>query len=207
MKILIADDHSLFRKGLANLMPGLATETIEILEAGDWQTAVGTLARHPDCALAVVDLHMPGMEAFAGLSALIERAVTVPVVVMTASESPLDMKHALDIGVMGYVAKSEAAAVMVSALRLVLAGGIYVPPRLVLASSSSAPARAGALPFGLTVRQYEVLERLAQGASNKAIAQDLALSERTVKAHVGAIFKALGVGSRQQAIALVESKK
>lgn len=200
MKILIADDHALYRKGMRDLLQRLDAGAIEILEAHDWQTALARMAEHPDSALAVIDLHMPGMEAFAGLRAFLDRGETVPVVVMSASESPLDMKRALDAGAMGYIAKSETAAVMSGALRLVLAGGIYVPPKLIQSASLAQPARSNGIPFGLTPRQYDVLNLLVQDKSNKAIAQELKMSDRTVKAHLGAIFKALGVSNRQQAI-------
>lgn len=205
MKILIADDHALYRKGVRDLLSQLDANTIEILEAGDWQTALALMAQHPDSTLAVIDLHMPGMQAFEGLRTFLDQVETVPVVVISASESPLDMKRALDAGAMGYIVKSETAAVMASALRLVLAGGIYVPPRLIQSSSPAQPARSNGLLFGLTPRQYDVLNLLAQEKPNKTIARELNLSDRTVKAHLGAIFKALGVSNRQQAIKAVAS--
>lgn len=205
MKILIADDHALYRKGMCDLLKQIDASTIEILEAGAWQTALALMAQHPDSALAVIDLHMPGMEAFDGLRTFLDQVETVPVVVITASESPFDMKRALDVGAMGYIAKSESAAVMSSALRLVLSGGIYVPPKLIQASRFAQPAQANGLPFGLTPRQYDVLNHMVQGKSNKEIAQLRNISDRTVKAHVGAIFKALGVMNRQQAIKVVEN--
>ena len=203
MKILIADDHALYRKGMRDLFQQLDASAIEILEAGDWQTAFAQMMRHPDSALAVIDLHMPGMDAFEGLQAFLDRNETVPVVVLSASESPLDMKRALDAGAMGYIAKSETAAVMTGALRLVLSGGIYIPPKLIQSSAFAQAARSSGLPFGLTPRQYDVLNLLAQEKPNKTIAQELKMSERTVKAHVGAIFKALGVVNRRQAVKAV----
>ena len=206
MKILIADDHALYRKGMRDLVQQLDTGVIDILEAGDWQVALALMVQHPDSALAVIDLNMPGMESFGGLQIFIDQIETVPMVVMSASESPLDMKRALDAGAMGYIAKSETAAVMTSALRLVLAGGMYVPPKLIQSSSLAQLARSNGRPFGLTPRQYDVLDRLVQGKSNKEIAQGLNMTERTVKAHVGAIFKALGVANRQQAIKAVERR-
>ena len=202
MKILVADDHALFREGLRQvvqqLAPGCAAAT-QMLEAHDWQSALTQMAAHPDIALALVDLSMPGMESFAGLTLLLERAETIPLVVVSASESVLDMKRALDAGAVGYLVKSETAAVMLGALRLVLAGGMYVPPRLVLSGKGN-----GRLPFGLTQRQFAVLQALVQGKSNKVIAQDFDLSVATVKAHVSAIFKALNVRSRAEAMRVLE---
>lgn len=202
MKILVADDHALFRAGLRQVVqqlePNEATAT-DMLEAHDWQSALAQVSAHPDLALALVDLSMPGMESFAGLAALLERAETIPVVVVSASESALDMQRVLDLGAAGYLAKSETAAVMAGALRLVLAGGVYVPPRLVLSGKSN-----GHLPYGLTQRQFAVLQALAQGKSNKVIAQDFDLSVATVKAHVSAIFKALNVRNRAEAVQMME---
>ena len=204
MKILIADDHALFREGLRQIVQTLADKA-DILEAYDWQTALAQVAQEPDIALALIDLNMPGMEAFTGLKTFLDRAETVPVVVISASESVLDMKRALDAGAMGYIAKSEARPVVLSALRLVLSGGIYVPPRLIQSPLSSQSDRDSTQPFGLTPRQFEVLNALVQGKSNKQIARDLNLSGATVKAHVGAIFKTLNVSNRLQAIRIAEN--
>lgn len=204
MKILIADDHALFREGLRQIVQSLA-DAASILEAHDWQSALAQVAQQPDIALALMDLTMPGMEAFTGLKTFLDRAETVPVVVISASENVLDMKRALDVGAMGYIAKSEARPVVLSALRLVLSGGIYVPPRLVQSPLSNHADGDRTQPFGLTPRQFEVLNALVQGKSNKQIARDLHLSDATVKAHVGAIFKTLNVNSRLQAIRAAEN--
>lgn len=204
MKILVADDHALFREGLRQVVQQLAADAV-MLEAHDWQSALALLAQHPDMALALIDLTMPGSEAFAGLQTLLDRAETVPVVVVSASESVLDMKRALDAGAMGYLTKSETPPVVLNALRLVLSGGIYVPPRLIRSSSYRPQDRNGTLPFGLTARQFEVLTALAQGKSNKDIARDLNLSEATVKVHIGVIFKMLNVTSRAEAIRVAEN--
>ena len=176
-----------------------------MLEAHDWQSALALLAQHPDMALALIDLTMPGSEAFAGLKALLERAETVPVVVVSASESVLDMKRALDAGAMGYLAKSETPAVVLNALRLVLSGGVYVPARLIQSPPGGPSNRGSVLPLGLTSRQFEILAAMAQGKSNKDIAHDFHLSEATVKAHIGAIFKTLNVTNRAEAIRVAES--
>ena len=204
MKILVADDHALFREGLRQVVHQLADEVI-MLEAHNWKTALALGAQHPNCALALIDFNMPGMESGAGLKAFLQQVVTVPVVVVSASESMIDMKSVLDAGAMGYLAKSEATPVVLGALRLVLSGGVYVPPRLIQSPVSGSAAKCGALPFGLTPKQFEVLQIMVQGKSNKEIAHDFNLSEATVKAHIGAIFKALKVSNRLQAIRLVEN--
>ncbi|MDO8413314.1 MAG: response regulator transcription factor [Gallionellaceae bacterium] len=195
MKILVADDHALFRAGLRLVVHQLEAE---MLEAHDWQSARAALEAQPDIALALVDLSMPGRDRFAGLGDLLECAETVPVVVVSASESVLDMKRVLDMGAVGYLAKSETAAVMLNAMRLALAGGVYVPPKLVLVGKANG--------FGLTARQVDILRALVQGKSNKIIAQDFDLSVATVKAHVGAIFRALNVNSRADAVRVIEKR-
>lgn len=204
MKILVADDHDLFRAGMRHILLQLADQ-VEFLEAFDWQTALTQVTKNPD--LALIDLSMPGMESFAGLEALLELAETVPVVVVSGSENVFDMKRSLDAGVMGYISKSEHSPVLLSALRLVLAGGIYVPPKLVQSPPPGLPNQHAALPYGLTPRQYEVLKMLLLGKSNKEIAQEFNLSTITVKAHIGAIFKSLHVGNRAEAIRVVEGVK
>ncbi|MGV8933747.1 MAG: response regulator transcription factor [Gallionellaceae bacterium] len=204
MKILVADDHDLFRKGMHHVLEQLA-DHVEILEAFDWQSALTLVTQNPD--LAIIDLNMPGMESFSGLDAFLRLAETVPVVVISGSENLVDMRRSLDAGVMGYIAKSEHSPIVLSALRLVLSGGIYVPPKLVQPATAGQANQSHTLPFGLTPRQYEVLQMLLQGKSNKEIAQALILSTITVKAHIGAIFKTLRVDNRAQAIRAVEGVK
>ena len=204
MKILVADDHDLFREGLRHILLQLA-DHVELLEAYDWQSALAQVAQNPD--LALIDLNMPGMESFAGLEAFLVLAETVPVVVVSGSENLIHMKRSLDAGVMGYISKSEHSPVVLSALRLVLSGGIYVPPKLVQPHVHGQPNHSGSLPFGLTPRQYDVLKMLLQGKSNKEIAQEFNLYTVTVKTHIGAIFKILQATNRAEAIRVVEGIK
>lgn len=205
MKILIADDHTLFREGLRQVVQQLADE-ISILEAHDWQTLLTSGAQNTDLALALIDLNMPGMDAFSGLEAFFQCAETVPVVVVSASESVFDMQRAFDAGAMGFITKSETTPVILSALRLVLSGGVCVPKKLIHQTASVQHERNGAaLPFGLTPRQFEVLKAMMLGKSNKEIASEFNLSVVTVKVHVSAIFKTLNVHGRLQAIQHVQN--
>ena len=188
MKILAADEHALFRA-----WPRLVVDQLEaeMLEAHDWQSALAAMEAQPDIDLALVDISMPGRDNFAGLADLLECAKTIPVMV-SSSESDLDMRQVLDMGAVGYLAKSETAVAMLGAMRLVLAGVAYVPPRLALTGNANR--------FGLTARPANILRAMVQRKSNKVIAQNFALSVSTVKAHVGAIFKALNVGSSAEAV-------
>lgn len=202
MKILLADDHALFRRGLCDLLRQLDGEVV-FVETHDWQTTLEMAQRHTDCDIALVDLRMPALDGHEGLARVLDAMLTTPVVVITASESHLDMKRVLDSGASGYLAKSETPQIMLSALRLVLSGGVYVPPRLIQSPRHDGGVATKKPGFNLTPRQYEVLMMLVDGKSNKEIARQLQLTTRTVKAHVGAIFKALNVNNRQQAIAAI----
>jgi DNA-binding NarL/FixJ family response regulator len=202
MKIIIADDHALLRKGLRDTLEQLGP-AVTVVEAEDHDTARARLLEHPDADLAVIDLRMPGMNGAASLSGLGSAAATVPLVILSASESPEEMQDALDHGAVGYIPKSESPAVILNALRLVLSGGMYIPPALLKSMRDARPA-AHATAEKLTPRQRDVLQLLVQGKSNKEIARRFELTEATVKAHVTAIFKCLGVSSRAQATRLIE---
>ncbi|MBU0621631.1 MAG: response regulator transcription factor [Gammaproteobacteria bacterium] len=204
MKILIADDHALYRGALAQIVQQLA-EGVTALEAHDWNSALELGLQHSDLSLAVLDLSMPDMESFEGLERFLECAQFTPVVVVSASESVQDMRRALDAGAMGYIAKSESTPILLRALGLVLSGGIYIPPRLLQSRPVVPPKNNAAMPRELTPQQVKVLRAIAQGKSNKEIAQEMGLSVATIKAHTGAIFKTLNVSKRFEAIRTAES--
>jgi DNA-binding NarL/FixJ family response regulator len=199
MKVLIADDHALLRTGLAHSLGELAPGTTAY-EAADATQVLETLGTHSDLDLILLDLFMPGANGFELLSQVCGSATAAPVVVLSASEDAGHMRKALDCGAAGFIPKSAPREVMLSALRLVLAGGVYLPPELMRAPPPS-PAQEASPddPGVLTERQREVLQRLTQGSSNKQIARDLGLSENTVKVHVAAILRALGASNRTEA--------
>ena len=197
MKILLADDHTLFREGMRHVLTLLADD-VEIVEAGNCAQALEAVADNGDVTLVLLDLHMPGRDGFAALDTLSRRYPALPIVVLSGSEHHADMRRALDNGAMGFIPKSATAPVMLGALRLVLAGGVYVPPALLQPGTNNAPALA------LTPRQIEVLTRVIEGKPNKIIAAELDLTEATVKAHVTAVFKALDVTNRTQAARAAE---
>jgi DNA-binding NarL/FixJ family response regulator len=205
MQILIADDHALFREALRQVVLQLGDD-VSVVETHDWQTALALGKQNPGLVLALIDLNMPGMDSFSGLDAFLRCAETVPVVVISASESVVDMQRVFDAGAMGYIAKSETTMVLLSALRLVLSGGVYVPLKLVQQPATVLPEREIASNFGLTPRQYEVLKAIIRGKSNKEIASEFNLSVVTVKVHVSAIFKTLNVHGRLQVIQHVQKQ-
>lgn len=205
MKILIGDDHLLFREGLRRLLEQLQGDST-FVEAGTFDEVLDHCRTSGTFDIILMDLHMPSWPGFDGLREIQALQPGVPVVVISASEALGDIRGALDHGATGYIPKSSSVKVMMGALNLVFSGGIYLPPGALTASMDAAPRRRASevsdrnAGYGLTQRQREVLECLRLGKSNKQIAYELGLSEGTVKIHVTAIFKSLGVKNRTQAV-------
>jgi DNA-binding NarL/FixJ family response regulator len=222
MKILIADDHRLVieavKSKLSELEPGiefvLAASVDELLAGAS-----------DDIDLAVIDLGMPGANGHSHIEELRRRHPAVPVIVLSGTEEPAVMRSALERGVLGFIPKAYSPEVMISAVRLVLAGGVYVPPMMLSAVPPgivagvppAAPAAAGSraaaasaqtldhLRNVLTDRQVEVLQLLSQGKPNKLIGRSLGISEGTVKIHLAAIFRALNVRNRTEAVVAAQA--
>jgi DNA-binding NarL/FixJ family response regulator len=196
MKILVADDHALFRAGLRYVLAPL-DEHMTILEASDHAEAAALLVQHPDTDLALIDLYMPGQgDGTTAFDLLTSANLTVPIVVLSGSEERRELRRVLDAGAMGFIPKSAAPEVMLGALRLVLAGGVYVPPMLLQGSHEDVSI--------LTARQREIMLRLIEGHPNKVIGNELGISLSTVKAHVATIFRILNVADRSQAAAAAQ---
>lgn len=202
MKILIADDHALFREGMRHVLGELA-ESVILLEAADCESALRYAADHPDLDLVLLDLNMPGKDGFAALELFASRYPALPVVILSASDQRSHMQRALDAGALGFIPKDTTSAIMLTALRLVLSGGIYVPPAMVF-GEEQVGADAQQHPHNFTPRQLEIVTLLMRGYPNKEIARCLNLAEATVKMHVTAIFKSLGVSNRTQAVLAAE---
>lgn len=194
MKLIVADDHPMVRAGLGQILAGLEPE-LSIVEATDFASARAALADNPDADLALLDLCMPGMNGADSVAALAAGAPTVPLVVVSANDTPRDIRAVLAAGASGFVPKHENASVLLGALRVVLEGGTYAPSSL-----ASAPHGDLAAPPALTPRQRDVLAMVVDGHSNKQIGQRLGLSEQTVKGHLLAIFRTLKVRNRVQAV-------
>lgn len=204
MKILLIDDHALFREGLSHVLTALDSE-VDILQAPDFEQALQYLKFNPDLDLVLLDLHMPGKDGFSALEICTKQFPTMPVVIISASTQRQDIQRALDSGAMGYIPKESTSTVMLNALRLILEGGIYVPANMIHTEPDASDV-GNKHHHGLTPRQLEVLALLVQGCSNKEIALNMELAEATVKMHVTAIFKALGVNNRTQAAMAVEKQ-
>lgn len=211
MKMLLVDDHSLFREGLRYVLqqvPGVS----EILEASNFPDGLKQAELHPDLDLALLDLNMPGSEGPISIKYFHQRFPQIPVVVVSGDDERGNMEKVMNYGAMGFVCKSSTTPVILSALNLVLAGGVYVPPQMLqqqIVSEVAPPATADKRSlhtneFGLTARQMLVLRYLAAGLSNKQIAHELNLADGTVKIHVAAIYQTLRVNSRMEAVRVAE---
>jgi two-component system, NarL family, nitrate/nitrite response regulator NarL len=194
--MLVVDDHAVLRQGLAALLVDSGAAH-EVLHAADQAQGLALLAAHPDLDAVLLDLKLPDSEGLGAITAFGQQSPSVPIVIVSASEDPTDVRRALELGALGYVPKSASPETLLSAIRLVLSGAIYIPPLMLDATEPQAVVRAAAL----TPRQTEILAAIAGGGSNRDIGQMFGLSEKTVKAHISAIFRTLGVSSRTQAAA------
>ena len=213
MKILVVDDHALIRTALRGVL-GELDRDVTVLEASDCRGAFGLIEAQPDLDLVLLDLNLPGIHGFAALEELRTRHPALPVVVLSSANDRASVTQALDQGAMGYIPKLSSNEVLISALRLVLSGGIYIPPAILARWESptavdpqaTAASGRGSSPqktpadMGLSGRQAQVLRLLLEGKSNKIICRELDLAESTVKNHVTLILKVLNVTSRTQAV-------
>jgi DNA-binding NarL/FixJ family response regulator len=220
MKFLIVDDHVLIREAMRGVLRNLRPES-QVHEAGDAATALRRLHEHPDTDLVLLDLNLPDQHGLQVLATVAREHPAVAVVMLSGEKEPATIQQALAGGAQGFIPKTETREVLASALSLVLAGGVYVPPAAlrgatvapaaptVLAAPATPPAAPtgpaadAASAIGLTERQLDVLALLMQGKNNKLICRALDLAEPTVKNHVSAILKALGVTSRTEAVLAV----
>ena len=206
---LLVDDDPFFRMALGTILSD-RLGCVEIIEAASFDEALERLAERPSISVAIFDLAMPGMNSPVNLGIIRETFPQTLVVMVSASNARSDVISALQAGAHGYVPKSLGVAGMVAALQTIMAGTIYVPASLSEMVSGQAPISppgplsAPPLPQTLdtlTPRQRDVLIRLMDGLSNKEIARDLKLGEGTVKIHMAALFRNLGVKSRAGAAA------
>jgi DNA-binding NarL/FixJ family response regulator len=191
MKILVVDDHALFRDGLKYVLSALGdslSDQLQIYEANTSEASIPVLEEHPDMDLVLVDVNMPGELGFTVLENCRKHYATTPVVVVSASNHQKDIQQAKDLGAMAYIFKDTSSKLMINILQIVLSGGLYFPQTM-----SEEPEML------LTSRQLQVLSFLIEGQSNKLIAANMNIAEATIKMHVTAIFKKLGVTNRTQA--------
>jgi DNA-binding NarL/FixJ family response regulator len=195
--ILIADDHELFRSGLKEMLQQ-KLESWNIREANSYASTLQAMKEDTQILLALVDLRMPGMTDASILRNLAQNNMSIPVVIISASNDINEMRQCFCTGIMGYIPKNESAAIILSAIQLVLSGGVYVPPALLNFTEPAVQPKG--LLAKLTPRQEHIFTLLSEGKSNKEIARTLNLSEATIKAHLASILKTLEVKNRTQAV-------
>lgn len=203
MQFLVVDDHALIREAVRHVVARLGDET-SVLTAADCESGFALVQANPELDLVLLDFNLPGLSGVAAIKAWRSRCPELPVVVLSSDEDRSTVLAAIGAGAAGFIPKSSSNEVMLSAIRLVLAGGKYLPAEVLAGSSASPrsarPTRAASLDsLGLSPRQLDVLKLIAQGKPNKIICAELGLAERTVKAHVTEVMRALGVSSRTQA--------
>ncbi|HEY9163494.1 MAG TPA: response regulator transcription factor [Magnetovibrio sp.] len=194
MKILLADDHKLVRAGLVLVLKQMQ-DGVELLEAGTGREAVSQADKHADLDLVLMDLDLPDGSGLEALAAIHAKQAALPVVILSAMEDQTMISRAMELGARVFIPKTASGEMMVNSLRLVLSGGVCLPPGYGETSRGDGSTQ---LP-SLTQRQLEVLRLMAQGNSNKEIARDLGISENTVRVHISAIISALDATNRTEA--------
>lgn len=213
---MLVDDHALFREGLRYMLQQVP-DVDEVIEAGNYYDALLLGERYPELDLAVLDLHMPGSAGANSIRFFHRRFPYIPVMVISAEDDRGIMERILNAGAMGYLCKTASVPVLLNAVKMVLAGEIYVPSQMMspLPTGMSGDLEeslqaAGDLrrrytnEYGLTVRQMEVLKYLARGLSNREISETMGLAEGTVKIHLSGLFHTLRVKSRLEAIRIAQ---
>src|ERR1035438_10640011 len=199
-RLVIADDHPLFRGALREAISGLL-EKVDIAEAGTFNEVAELLERGSEVDLVLLDLTMPGVRGFSGLMYLRAQYPGVPVIVVSANDDPAAIRRCMEFGASGFIPKTLGTEAMRAAISRILGGGVWTPPDVDLSAGSDAETAAlMARMATLTPQQVRVLMMLSEGMLNKQIAYQLGVSEATVKAHVSAILQKLGVESRTQAV-------
>lgn len=199
-KILIVDDHPLFREALKQAISG-GISNAAVLQAGSLDAARAELDRNDNLDLVLLDLRMPGVQGLSGLIFLRAQYPNIPVVIVTAAEDQGLVGKALGLGASGFIPKSSSIETIIEAVTAVLKGDVWVPAGYDGKAGADKEADAIARRIAtLTAQQIRVLMMLKEGLLNKQIAYELNVSEATIKAHVSAILQKLNVSSRTQAV-------
>ena len=203
MNFLLVDDHPMVREALASLLLELRPGST-VRQAASGAEALAALGDGQVVDLVLLDLRLPDGSGLDLLRRIGAASIGTAVVMLSGDLDRQTVQEALAAGAVGYVPKTEPREIIAGALGLVLAGGVYVPPVALQTAARTFDTRA-ATPeaLGLTGRQLEVLALLMQGKNNKLICRALGLAEPTVKNHVSAILRALGVDSRTEAVLAV----
>lgn len=214
MKVLLVEDHALFRDGVTLILQQLAGD-VQVLSAATAAQALATAQASPDTGLVLLDYNLPDVAGFECLLRIAQLLPTTPIIMLSAEQDSALIQQALAFGARGFITKASSAKVMLSAIQLVLAGGIYVPVEMLTPSAGKTSQTAMQVDepntavreekittgkHALTDRQMDVLREMIQGRSNKEIARILNMSPSTAKVHVAAILREFDVKNRTQAV-------
>jgi len=205
LKLLIVDDHGLVREGLKAIL-GQSDLQAQCLEAWDELSIWQSLKDNPDVNLILLDIQLPGLSGMELLKRIVKERPAIPIIMLSADHDSNTVSQALQWGASGFMPKNSLNQVLISAIRLVLAGGVYIPPEALLKSTpKSPPSLTPKAPLqleslGLTNRQVDVLRYLLKGFSNKRISRQIDLAEATVKIHIRGILRTLAVTNRTEAL-------
>ncbi|MDO6462568.1 response regulator transcription factor [Pseudoalteromonas carrageenovora] len=200
-QFLIADDHPLFREALKGALSA-KFEGLEVFESSDFDSTLQVLSEQEDLDILLLDLHMPGNGDLYGLIRIREDYPSLPIAVVSGSEDVNIVSKVMGYGAMGFIPKSSSSDDIASAINQILEGDTWLPKELKnkVAEIEGEDREIAAQVASLTPQQYRVLQYLHEGLLNKQIAYELHISEATVKAHITAIFRKLGVYNRTQAV-------
>jgi len=193
MKLLLVDDHALFREGLKYVLNEL-DDDVSVIECGRCSDAFKVVGDHDDIDLILLDVGLPDMSGLEGLKKIRQIDPSIPIIILSGSEEGHVIRKALELGVMGYIPKSQTSDIMIQAIQLVLKGGRYIPDHILKEETDE----TGDVE-GLTARQKEILHLITQGKSNKEIANILGIADNTVRVHISSIFQLLKVNNRTEA--------
>ncbi len=200
-KFLIADDHPLFREALKGALVGSFSD-LEVFESADFESTLTVLSEQPELDLLLLDLHMPGSGDLYGLIRIREDYPDLPVAVVSGTEDLQVVSKVMSYGALGFIPKSSSSAQIAQAIEEILQGETWLPESMAdkVEQTAQEDSELAAQVASLTPQQYKVLSYLHEGLLNKQIAYELNISEATVKAHITAIFRKLGVYNRTQAV-------
>ncbi len=198
-KIIIADDHPLFRQALLETLK-VKLHATQWLEAETVDELNNQLSKHNDSDLLLLDLNIPGAHGFNTLVHVRKHFPQIPVVIVSAYEDNDTIAQAMSYGAAGFVPKSTPVETIFAAIKEVLLGGLWTPESLNETNQQQSKSDMAERISSLTQQQYKILMMFAQGMLNKQIAYDLSVSEATIKAHATAIFRKLNVRNRTQAV-------
>ena len=203
MHFIIADDHALVREGVVNTLKGFIP-ALTVIEVEDGKSLLAELEQTKTVDLILFDLSMPDTDAYEIISYVGDNWSDIPLIVLSAEDDAVIIHKTIHLGASGFIPKSVASDEMISAIRTVLKGGVYLPSMLRKSAAPVASPRGvknktvGGL--SLTRRQKEVISLLAEGKTNRLIGEQLGLSERTIKVHITKIYKMLNVSNRTEAL-------